>query len=103
MSQHHFFIRVPKYEYEVSEELFNVYLHFGYATVVPGRPRVATVTDGYRVKVSPETGELLFTQEQLPEVKKLGELRSSWPRTARAALFRNINHSNARTSKTRKD
>lgn len=41
----------------------------------PAIPESHPSRTGYRVNVSPETGELLFTQEPLPEVKKLGDLR----------------------------
>jgi hypothetical protein len=82
-----FWIRIPGAEYEVSRELFDFYVQFGRTVLDTGHPHVASVADGWDVRVSPDSGELLFFEQQLPELKRFQALRSSWFLFQQAAIY----------------
>ena|SRR5215471_16797219 len=94
-----YWVRIPGVEtgWEVSRELFDAYLEFGY-TIRTEHPHVSAVNDGYEVRVS-DRAELVFQEIPLREVKRAGELRSSWYLTMRAAIYRNINSQSGRRSR----
>jgi hypothetical protein len=92
----HYWVRIPGVDpgWEVSRELFEAYLAFGYTSPTE-HPHVAAVADDYEVRVS-ERAELAFEEIHLREVRRTGELPSSWYLTQRAAIYRNINSRSGR-------